>query len=219
MNAWKARAARSWSARSRAARSSRRFCRATSALKMRCRASADLPTRPTAARVAWMDSKRTSWSSRPRPLSSSRKPTSEGSRKRSAEPARPMRAVRPTRCTYSSASQGRSYWRIWVTPSRLRPRAATSVARSTPASALQKPRHTEVRSDWPMEPWSAKMADRGMAGAVCTAPSPGAFPPGASPASASARSSAARNSTCRPVLTKTSTLVCAVAACRSAARR
>lgn len=60
---------------------------------------------------------------------------SDGSSSSTASPRCPMRAVRPTRCTYSLGSPGGSYCTMVVTAGKSRPRAATSVHNSTPEEA------------------------------------------------------------------------------------
>mmetsp|Transcript_9048 Transcript_9048/g.19445 ORF Transcript_9048/g.19445 Transcript_9048/m.19445 type:complete len:253 (-) Transcript_9048:1187-1945(-) len=54
-----------------------------------------------------------------------------GMRNRTASPSCPIRAVRPTRWTYSAGAPGTSYWMMVVTSGKSRPRAATSVQSST----------------------------------------------------------------------------------------
>ena len=65
--------------------------------------------------------------------------TSRGWRNKTASPSAPSRAVRPTLCTYVVGSDGGSTWTVAPTPEKSRPRAPTSVHRSTPAVALLKP--------------------------------------------------------------------------------
>ena len=50
--------------------------------------------------------------------------------------------------THSEASPGGSYWMMWVTAGKSRPRAATSVHSSTPAVQREKSRKVCVRTPY-----------------------------------------------------------------------
>eukprot|EP00964_Phaeocystis_antarctica_P084365 scaffold53114_cov64-Phaeocystis_antarctica.AAC.1 len=95
----------------------------------------------------------------PAPCSSWRKGASEGCSRMRAAPCCPSRAARPTRWTYSLGSGGRSYCTIQCTPCRLRPRAATSVHRSTPLSAERKELKAAARCFLSMLPCSRSSFD------------------------------------------------------------
>mmetsp|Transcript_3907 Transcript_3907/g.11122 ORF Transcript_3907/g.11122 Transcript_3907/m.11122 type:complete len:360 (-) Transcript_3907:342-1421(-) len=92
-----------------------------------------------------------------RSRSTSRKPTSLGCRSSSVLPERPMRAVRPILCRYSSMRWGGSYWMIQSIWGKSRPREAASLAKSTPPAPLEKSAMWPARSSLPRFPWSLKM--------------------------------------------------------------
>lgn len=72
-----------------------------------------------------------------------------------ATPSLPARAVRPTRCVYSSGSCGRSQFTTIATSGISSPRAATSVLTNTGTTEARKRPRELSRSRWVRREWSA----------------------------------------------------------------